>query len=48
MEQHCDFDIGEDIYHEYFEYMIDSNGWQYPCNEKDAFNLFQRFKEIQL
>lgn len=47
MEQHCELDIGEDIYHEYFEYIIDSNGWQYPCNEKDAFNLFQRFKEIQ-
>jgi len=48
MEQQCEIDIEEDTYQEYFEYISDSNGWEYPVNERDAFNLFQRFKQIQL
>ena len=48
MEQHCDMEIEEDIYQEYFEYIIDNNGWEYPCNERDAFVLFQRFTQMQL
>lgn len=29
-------EVEEDDYKEYFEYIIDIEGWNYPLNERDA------------
>jgi hypothetical protein len=47
METHCDMDVEENIYKEYFEFIMENKGWQYPVDAKDSFNLFQNFKQLQ-
>ena len=36
----------EDPYTDYFEHM-EMEMWNYPANAKEAFNLFQNFKNLQ-
>lgn len=48
VEPQCDMEVDEDHYKEYFEYIMDIAGWSYPLNERDAFDLFQSFNQLQL
>ena len=48
VEPQCDIDTEEDIYKEYFQHVMEINSWNYPVNVNDAFNLFQRFNELQV
>ena len=45
MEEHCQLPQEVDIYTEYFEFVLENK--QYPNNEKEAFDLFQYFIQLQ-
>ena len=47
-EPQCDMEVDEDHYKEYFEHIMGIAGWNYPLNERDAFDLFQSFKQLQV
>lgn len=47
MERHIQYSEELDTYTEYFEYVMDIAGWSYPLNERDAFDLFQSFNQLQ-
>ena len=44
----CDMEVDEDHYKEYFEHIMGIAGWNYPLNERDASDLFQSFKQLQV
>ena len=48
MEPQCDMEVDEDHYKEYFEYIMSIAGWNFRLNERDAFDLFQSFKQLQV
>lgn len=48
VEPQCDMEVDEDHYKEYFEHIMGIAGWNYPLNERDAFDLFQSFKQLQV
>ena len=41
-------EVDKDHYKEYFEHIMGIAGWNYPLNERDAFDLFQSFKQLQV
>jgi len=41
-------EVEEDDYKGYFEYIMGITGWSYPLNERDAFDFFQSFNQLQL
>lgn len=45
LEEHIDFPEEDDMYKEYFEYALDNR--PYPNNEREAFDLFQYFIQLQ-
>lgn len=47
MEKECEVDNEDDLYLEYFEHVMATNGWHLPTNEQEAFDLFQALKELQ-
>lgn len=47
LEEHCHFPDEVDIYTEYFETVFESENKQHPNNEKEAFDLFQFFIQLQ-
>ena len=48
MEEHCQIEeLGENIYHEYFVYVMEMEGLAYPSNEREALTLYQRLTELQ-
>ena len=47
VEPQCHIDIEEDLYKEYFEYIMETEDLEYPANVEDTFNLFQKFNNIQ-
>ena len=47
LEEHCHFPDEVDIYTEYFETVFESENKQRPNNEKEAFDLFQFFIQLQ-
>lgn len=48
VEPQCDMEVDEDHYKEYFEYIMSTAGCNCPLNERDAFDLFQSFKQLQV
>lgn len=47
VQPQCDMDEEEDFYKDYFEYIMETEDWEYPVNVEDAFNLFQSFNNVQ-
>lgn len=47
VEPQCHMEEEENLYKEYFEYVMETKGWDYPLNEGDAFNLFQSLNQLQ-
>ena len=50
IEEHCQIEeLGENIYHEYFVYVLEMEGLAYPSNEREALTLYlyQRLTELQ-
>ena len=41
MEERTNQSIGEDIYKEYFDYVLESKGWLYPANVPEGFEMCQ-------
>lgn len=35
------------VHQEYFECIMENSGWDYPLNEKESFNVFQSFKQLE-
>ena len=47
VEPQCHIDIEEDLYKDYFEYIMETEDWNYPVSVEDAFNLFQSLNNLQ-
>ena len=47
VEPQCQMEVQESIHQEYFEYIMESKGWDYPLDNKEAFNLFQSLKVLE-
>ena len=49
MEVHCQNDIEDNIhvYVEYFEYILETEGWVYPSTAGEALRLYQHIIELQ-
>ena len=47
VEPQCDMDVEDNTYMEYFEFIMETTGINYPCDVEEAFNLFQIFKNLQ-
>lgn len=47
VEQQCRVDVEEDLYTDYFEHIMETEMWNYPENAEEAFNLFQKFNDLQ-
>lgn len=47
VEAQCHMDVEEDFFKEYFEYIMETEDWEYPTNVEDAFDLFQKFNNVQ-
>lgn len=48
IEEHCQMvELNENIYHEYFIYVLETEGLDYPRNEREALTLYQRLTELQ-
>ena len=41
IEQSCESEDEENIFHEYFKYLMDFQGLQFPVNHEEAVELFQ-------
>lgn len=46
MEERINQNIDDNVYKEYFDYVLESNGWLYPDNMAEAFELHQKFVNI--
>lgn len=46
MEQHCELVEEENVYLEYFEYILDTEDLNYPSNVEEALQLFHRVIEL--
>ena len=46
LENSLDVNRDKNIYQEYFEYVIDTKGWFYPCNADEAFQMFQQLTHL--
>ena len=40
-------EVKESIHQEYVEFIMESKGWDYPLDNEEAFDLFQRFKKLE-
>ena len=48
MEEHCQIqELEENIYCEYFLYVLETDNLTYPSDEEQAFTLYQRLMELQ-
>lgn len=47
MEEHCQIDAEENIYNEYFEYLSETLGLDYPDDVEQALHLYQRIIGLQ-
>lgn len=47
MEVHCQNDIEDNIYVEYFEYILETEGCVYPSTAGEALRLYQHIIELQ-
>ena len=47
VEPQCQMEVQESIHQEYFEYITESKGWDYPLDNEEAFNLFQSLKVLE-
>ena len=48
VEEHCQTEeLGKNIYHEYFVYVMKMEGLAYPSNDREALTLYQRLTELQ-
>ncbi len=48
MEEHCEIqELEDNIYREYFLYVLETEGLAYPSDEEQAFTLYQRLMELQ-
>ena len=47
VEAQCHMDVEEDFFKEYFEYIMEAEDWEYPTNVENAFDLFQKFNNLQ-
>ena len=41
MEVHCQSEAEDNLYLDYFEYILENNGWAYPSSEREALRLYQ-------
>ena len=46
VEPQCHIDIEEDLCKDYFQYIMETEDWNYPVNVEDAFNLFQSLNNL--
>ena len=47
MEVHCQSEREDNIYLEYFEYILETKGWVYPSTPREAIRLYQHITELQ-
>lgn len=47
MEVHCQSEMEDNIYVEYFEYILQTEGWVYPSTAGEALRLYQHIIELQ-
>lgn len=40
MEVHCQSEMEDNIFIEYFEYILETEGWVYPSTAEEALRLF--------
>ena len=46
LEESLNQSINDDIYKEYFDYVLESNGWFYPDDVPEGFEMFQLLLNI--
>ena len=46
MEENISDSVDDNIYKEYFDYVIEANGWFYPDNNAGAFELYQNLINV--
>ena len=47
MEVHCQGEVEDSLYEEYFEYVLETEGWVYPGTVKEALTLYQHIINLQ-
>ena len=47
MEVHCQSEREDNIYLEYFEYILETKGWVYLSTPREAIRLYQHITELQ-
>ena len=47
MEVHCQSETEDNLYLDYFEYILENNGWTYPSSEREVIRLYQYIIGIQ-
>ena len=47
MEEHCETEQEENIFHEYFGYVLETESLAYPCTANDALRLYQIIISLQ-
>ena len=47
MDVHCQSEREDNIYLEYFEYILETKGWVYPSTPREAIRLYQHITELQ-
>ena len=48
VEPQCLMEEEENVFKEYFEYLMETNSWDYAMNARDAFSLFQSINQLQV
>ena len=47
VEPQCYMDEEDNLYTDYFEHIMEDEMWDYPQNAEEAFNLFQKYNNLQ-
>lgn len=47
MEVHCQSEMEDNIYIDYFEYILETEGWVYPSTAGEALRLHKQIIELQ-
>ena len=47
LENSLNENVEENIYQEYFDYVIKTKGWFYPHNTEEAFEMFQQLTHLE-
>lgn len=47
MDVHCQSEREDNVYLEYFEYILETKGWVYPSTPREAIRLYQHITELQ-